>query len=157
MAAQYLYGDTNPQTVPILTASAALPGDLMANNSGNAINAGDWPWTTDEATTRAAFVAKYLGVSYQTKTAAVARVYGNGNDNTLGIYKGACTHLYDAASATYAIDDLLGPDKDTGNALMRSRLKKVSSESEATHVCVKATGASATQVYAQQRIPPNAA
>lgn len=50
--------------VPVASATIIEPGDLVYLDSGEAAPAWDFPWTTDLATTRAAFAAAFLGVAY---------------------------------------------------------------------------------------------
>lgn len=158
MASQYLRGDVAPTPAPVLTATGITEGDILARNSstGNVYGAKDQTWNTNEATTRADFVALFVGTSLQTKTAAVARVHGNGNDNIIMVANGSAEYRFDCDSANYVYGQLLGPAKDTGNALLSSKLKGVSAENEATHMCVENV-TSATQIRCVQRVPPNMA
>lgn len=156
MGARWLHESTSPVTVNVLTAQAVSIGDLIGMSSGNAIRASDQAWTTDEATTRAAFVALFVGISGQDKAAGTARPYGNSNDNTLrvdteGIYE------FDCVSGTYAVGDKVGPAKDTGNALLPSTLKAVSTEGESVGRVVEAgTSVTKVKVKLHSRITPAA-
>lgn len=116
MASRYLHDDSQPQITPVASANAVASGDLVAVAAGNAVSAADWPWTTDLATTQAAFVAAFLGASAQTKLTNVARIPGNSAANLIRIDT-AGAYEFDAASATFTVGQLVGPAKQTGNAL----------------------------------------
>jgi hypothetical protein len=90
------------------------------------------------------FAQRFLGVSQMRKPAAVTRVTGGGADNTIvvsteGVYK------YDCASATFAVGDLVGPAKDTGNALLSQTVAAVADATLAIGRVVEA-GAALTSV-----------
>jgi hypothetical protein len=107
---RWRYGDTNPVvTKPIASGVTIEIGDLVEqDSSGNVTPASALTWTTDLPTTQAAFHTSFLGVAMQrsrsTDTDPI-RVA------TSGVFEMAC------ASATFNIGDLVGPAKDTGNAL----------------------------------------
>lgn len=144
MGAKYVHGETSPVIAPVLTAQAVAVCDLVGLSSGNVVRAEDQAWDTDLATTQAAFVALFLGVSGQRKTANVARVDGNSEDNRIrvdaeGVYE------YDCASASFAVGDLVGPAKQSGNALESQKVVAAGSESVAIGRVAEATS-SATKV-----------
>lgn len=141
---QYLTSDTNPVVAPVLTAQAVAVGDICGLSSGNVIRAQDETWVTDLATTQTNFANKFLGVSGQQKDANLARVFGNSTDNliridTSGIFE------FDCASANFNIGDLVGPAKQTGNALESQKVVAVGSEALAIARVAEA-GTSITRV-----------
>ena len=125
--AQYVRGDTRFVIAPVQTAQAVALGDLVGLDTGNVVRAEDETWDTDLATTQTNFVEKFLGVSAQRKTANVARVDGNGEDNVIRVATGS-VYEFDCASATFAIGDLVGPAKQTGNALESQKVVSVATE-----------------------------
>ena len=58
--------------VPVAEAAVIAPGDLVYFDGAAAAAAWDFPWTTDLATTRAAFAAAFLGVAYSGSAAGEA-------------------------------------------------------------------------------------
>lgn len=150
----WLSGDVDNRPAPVATATALEPGDLISRNAttGLVTPASSFTWDTDLATTQAAFVALFYGCSQQLKTANVARVHGNGDDNIVMIEMGGVRE-YDCASADFVFGQLLGPAKQSGNALENKKLVGVASESLATHICVRA-GTSLTRIQAKMRAIP---
>ena len=144
LAPQFFAGPVFPITAPVLTAQAVASGDLVGLSSGNVVRAADTTWNTDLATTQSDFRAIFLGASMQDKVAATARVYGNSTDNLIGVSVGGVWE-YDCASATFAVGDLVGPAKDSGNALLSNKVVAVGAEVNAIGRVVKA-GASITRV-----------
>jgi hypothetical protein len=128
--AQYLYGDTRPVIAPVLTAQGVAGGDVVGLSSGNVVRAEDTTWNTDLATTQSDFVLLFLGVSGQRKTAAVARVDGNGADNVIRVDADGVWE-FDCASASFAVGDLVGMAKQTGNALESQKVVAVATEARA--------------------------
>jgi hypothetical protein len=147
MASRYLHGEPRPVIAPVLTAQAVAIGDLVGLSSGNVVRAEDTTWDTNLATTQAAFVLLFLGVSAQKKIAATARVVGNPEDNKIRIDAGGVFE-FDCASATFAVGDLVGPAKQSGNALESQKVAAAGSESVAIGRVVEA-GASITKVKVQ--------
>lgn len=141
---QYIRGDTRPVIAPVATAQAVAVGDIVGLSSGNTVRAEDTTWDTNTATTQAAFALLFLGVSGQRKTAAVARVDGNGEDNRIRIDADGIWE-FDCASATFAVGDLVGPAKQTGNALESQKVVAVATENLAIGRVAEA-GASVTRV-----------
>lgn len=144
MTTRYLHSDTDPVMVPIATGQAVDVGDLSGLDAGTLVRAEDTTWDTNLATTQTAFVAKFLGVSGQKKAAGTARIFGNSSDNicrvdSAGIYEFSC------ASATFAVGDLVGPAKQSGNALESQKVVAVAYEHLAIGRVVEA-GASITKV-----------
>lgn len=143
-AARYIKGDTDPVVVPVLTAQAVAVGDLVGLSSGNAVRAEDETWVSSLAVTQANFVKKFLGTSLQRKDANVARVPANSADNRIRVDP-AGTFEFDCASATFAVGDLVGPAKQSGNALESQKVVAVADESLAVGRVAEA-GTSVTRV-----------
>lgn len=128
---KYIHGEVCPVKVTIATAKAVDAGDLVGMSSGTLVKAEDTAWDTDLATTQEAFIALFLGVSMQDKTSTTnARVFGNSEDNTI-VAATAGVYEFDCASATFEVGDLVGPAKDTGNALLSDKVVAVASEARA--------------------------
>jgi len=94
-------------------------------------------WTTDIATTQTNFVASFLGVSGQQRTANANRIFGNSTDyairvNTTGVYE----FDYDNA-APVSPGTFVGPAKASGNALQNQLLTKVPTAVRAIGVVVE--------------------
>jgi hypothetical protein len=141
---QYKHSNPAPVMAPVATAKAVALGDLVGQSSSTLVKASDTVWDTNLATTQAAFVALFMGVSAQRKDANVARPYGNSVDNyirvdTDGVYE------FDCASASFDVGDLVGPAKDTGNALLDNKVVAVGSSAAAIGRVHK-KGASVTRV-----------
>jgi hypothetical protein len=144
-APQFLYGDAAEVAATIATAKAVDAGDLVGMSAGTLVKAEDTAWDTDLATTQTNFAALFLGVCAQTKTSTtVARVFGNSSDNVIMVNTGG-TVEFDCASATFEVGDLVGPAKDTGNALLSDKVVAVGSEALAIGRVVE-RGTSITRV-----------
>ncbi len=106
-------------------------GDLVGQESDYAVPAHLFTWDTNEATTRVAFAAAFLGVSADRSRAATT----DARDleiqvNTDGYYE------LEVVSGTYELGAKIGPEKAAGNALLQ-KCKAVSAENEAVAVCVE--------------------
>lgn len=147
MSSRYIRGETDPVIAPVLTAQAVAVGDIVGLSSGNVVRAEDLAWDTDLATTQATWATKFLGVSGQKKVANTARVDTNGEDNAIRV---DCSGVYefDCASATFAVGDLLGPAKQSGNALESQKVVAVATENLAIARVVE-KGVSVTKVKAR--------
>lgn len=144
-APQYIRGNVNEVKATIATAKAVDAGDLVGMSSGTLVKAEDQTWDTDLATTQAAFVALFLGASMQSKTSTTnARVFGNSEDNVITVATSG-EYEYDCASATFEVGGLVGPAKDTGNALLSDKVVTVSTEAAAIGRVVE-RGTSITRV-----------
>ena len=140
---KFIRGGTSPIFSPVATATAIALGDLTAQVSGNAVAAGSFTWTTDLATTQTNFAAAFLGVAASRKDANVARVHGYSTDNTLRTVQGIWE--FDCASASFAVGDLVGPAKQTGNLLEPQKVVSVATVALSIGRVVEATS-SATRV-----------
>ena len=145
---RYVRGDTSPVMVYVATAKAVPFGSLVGIATAGTLNlAADQAWNTNEATTRADFVATFAGVAMQEKAANAARIPGNTEDNAIRL---ATTGVYEfnVTSASNFVNGvtLLGPDKDTGNALQNTSVKIVTAQNEAVAVAFQ-TKTSVTKVW----------
>lgn len=141
-------GDSRQITLPVNLADAYAQGDLVGRVDGTGIGfrASSQAWTTDLATTRAAFVVLFAGVAEQDKDAA-ATIYGNGEANKLNLRVAAGgVHRFAAKAGTYKLGDYLGPAKQTSDLLEAQLLEVVATEAQATHKCVGFFGANAGAV-----------
>ena len=147
MSSRYLYGETNPVSAPVQTATAVSVGDLLGYATGYVYKASAQTWDTNLATTQTNFATAFLGVSGQKKLDTEARVFGNSTDNIIRV---DCSGIFefDCSSASYVIGDYVGPAKDTGNALLDGTLAKVASAALANGRVVE-NAASATKIKVQ--------
>lgn len=143
-AARYIRGETSPAFVTVATAQSCVAGDLVGMSTGTLVKASETTWDTNLATTQAAFVLLFAGVAAQRKDATVARVHGNSTDNLVRVDPEG-TWEFDCASASFAVGDLVGPAKASGNALEDQKVAAAGSESVAIGRVVEATS-SATRV-----------
>lgn len=150
----YRWGDTNDVSCAVdLVASAAVAsieiGDLVfvANATtdvdggvgvaGKVYPASSRAWNLDLATTQADFHLEFLGVAQQAYSAALPNAVGVRDGKvrvaTSGVFE------FNTDSASYAVGDLVGPAKDTGNDLMDQKVAAVATESLAIGRVVEAT------------------
>lgn len=90
------------------------------------------------------FAQRFIGMSAQNKTAAVATVVGNSKANVIRVDSNG-VYEFDCASATFAVGDYVGAAKDTGNALLNQTVIAVAGEPLAIGRVVEA-GASIVKV-----------
>lgn len=138
MSATFQRGEPRQVMLPVNLADSFAQGDLVGRvaATGVGFRASSQAWTTDLATTRAAFVVLFAGVSCQDKDAN-AYVYGNGEAFKLQLRVNAGgVNRYAVKAGTYQVGDYLGPAKQTGNLLEDQILEVVSTEAQATHKCV---------------------
>lgn len=147
MGARYIRGETNPVFVTVATAKAVSTGALVGMSSDTLVNASDTAWVDTIATAQATFKALFLGVAAQDKVANVARVHGNSDDNVIRVATSGIWE-FDCASATFAVGDLVGPAKASGNAVEDEKVAAVATESLAIGRVVE-SAASATKVKVQ--------
>lgn len=144
MSAAYQHGDTNPVMAPVASATAIAQGDLLASadTTGLVTPAASFTWDTNIATTRAAFVLKFLGVSAQVKDAN-ADPLGNTGDNAskIRVMTSGVVRFLSPAAGTY-VNGLtwVGPAKDTGNALTNQTMESVASLAQAIGMVVGGGG-----------------
>lgn len=112
-------------------------GNLCALDGGTIVTAADETWDTNEATTRANFVSKFAGVA--------TRAHANGDGDKHNVpFAAEGVFDFTAVSDDYEIGDLVGPAKDTGNALLANKVKAVSTLDEAIGTVVKKAGSATT-------------
>lgn len=141
---QYLWGNTQPVEANVATSKAVAVGDLCAMLAGTLVVAADETWVNDLLTTQENFVSKFLGVSAQRKDANVARVPSMSDDNTIRV--DTCGDWeFDCAAATFGMGQMVGPAKDTGNALLSQKVVAVTTINAAIGRVVK-QGLSVTRV-----------
>jgi hypothetical protein len=138
-AQSWHYEDPNPViTKPIQSAVVIEVGDLVEQiSAGNVTPASAHTWNTDLATTQNEFQDKFLGVAQERSRngdTAPIRV------NTSGV------HEFDCAASTWNLGDLVGPAKQTGNALENQKVAAVASEALAIGRVAKYYGSNTTKV-----------
>jgi hypothetical protein len=113
----WLRGEPNSVMLPIASAKAAAAGSMVGFTGGTTVLASDTTWDTNIATTQTAFALLFAGICVQDKDAD-EDVFGHGGDFALkvrvatsGVFLMAC------AAGTYAVGDLVGPKKATGDDL----------------------------------------
>jgi hypothetical protein len=144
-----------PQKVTIATAQPVSIFDLVGLSSGTLVRAEDTPWDTDLGTTQAAFVSSFVGWSNCQKAANVARVTGYPSDNICMVETGGVIE-FDAISDTYAVGDLIGPAKASGNALESQKVAKVPTEARAIGRCRTKGTTTTVQVELLSKLLPSA-
>lgn len=137
--------------VPVVLDNEDLPdadiadGDLLFDDgNGFASPVTEFTWDTNLATTQAAFVAAFLGVSSgrsrlgsEDARDLVVPVRMDGNDQV------------DCVSAAHQIGDLLGPYHNVGNDGIINTLATVATRALATHICMETTDGAVTTVRAR--------
>lgn len=98
-------------------------GDLLWHDAGSVKPAADFAWTTDLATTRAAFAAAFVGVAH-TPSAEGEEDDVSVDVSPLAVYEA------DAVAATFKVGDALAP-AETASALSSRTLEKVSNAAHA--------------------------
>lgn len=156
--AKYLHGDQRPRPYPVDSGSDFQVGDLVYSDAadGFAVKpAADFTWNSTLATTQSDFALRFAGVVMGTY--AGTTFTGEG-PNEYGLQKGEVmvaqggVYEFDCASASFKPGTLLGPAKQSGNALESQKLVQTSTEATSiARVWQKTT--SATRVKAQ--IYPN--
>ena len=128
---RYRYGETQPVECTVATNQQVNIGDLVAQESNTLVRAEDQTWNTSLLQTQTDFVASFVGVCAQRKnTGSTQPGTGGGRAGTVrvdtqGVFE------FDCASATFQIGDLVGPAKDTGNALLSQTVVAVASKAAA--------------------------
>lgn len=125
---RYRYGQTQPVEAVIATNQQANVGDLVAYESNTLVRAEDQAWNGTLLQTQTDFVASFLGVCAQRKNSGSTQPGTGGGPagfvrvDTVGVFE------FDCATATFNIGDLVGPAKDTGNALLSQTVVAVGSK-----------------------------
>ena len=114
---RYKYGETHPVTVAVDSGTVIEVGDLVYLDTDDAKPASTAAlWDTDLATTQEAFHDAFIGVS-------LSRSRDGDTDDITVATRG--TFEFAAASAAYVMGDLVGPDKDSGDALLDQTVEAV--------------------------------
>lgn len=140
----HIRGEANHLTVDAKSASTVVVqrGDLVATNSSSqAYPAASQAWNTSLATTQEDFHDVFAGV-------AVDRSRNGDTAPILLATQGV--FLFKCASATFQIGDLVGPAKDTGNALLSDTVVAVATPNLAVGRVTKG-GTSVTTVEVEIR------
>ena len=135
---RWRYGDTNPVTLPVSSSTAIDIGDLVFVTSGTAAPASDLSDAESESANQEAFHDAFVGVAMQCSPAGSTDPI---RIATTGVFE------FDAASATYAVGALIGPDEDaTGVQLENQVVTEVATANLAIGRCAKAVDPAATRV-----------
>lgn len=142
MPGQFMRGEPRPVIVPFALAKACAVGDLIATLAadGSGYKASEQTWNTDLATTRADFCERFVGASNQAKDANVALRGGAGYPLGLEVFAGGVRAYASPNAGTYYLGTLVGPAKDTGNALLDQTLEIVTDARQAIGIVVGGAG-----------------
>ena len=138
MGNRYRYGETSPREIPCALAQDVEAGDLIALDTATLEKASDETWDTDLATTQENFHDKFAGVSAQRSRATLDDA--DIRHSTKGVHNFAC------ASATFEIGTLVGPAKDSGDALLDGTVVAVATPNLAIGRVAKKYAAATTNV-----------
>lgn len=125
---------------PVSSATVIEPGDLLFVSGGLVAPAADFTWTTDLATTQAAFAAAFVGVAYsgsadgETEPVSV-------DVSPLAVYES------EANPAAFSVGDLLAP-AETVSALASQMLDQVASAAQAIARAMETTATNSPTVRA---------
>ena len=138
MGNRYLHRRGDPQMVKAQVDSATVIniGDLICISSGKAIPAASVTWNTNIATTQEAMHDAFLGIALEQSRA------GDTDDISVAT---AGEVEFDCASASFALGDLVGSAKQTGNAIESQKVVSVATANLAVGRVCKIT-ASQTKV-----------
>lgn len=158
--AKYLSGDQRPRPYPVDSGSDFQVGDLVYCDAadGFAVKpAADFTWNSTLATTQSDFHPRFAGVVLATYTGTT---FSGEGPNEYGLQKGqvmvgqAGVYEFDCASATFYPSTLVGPAKQSGNALESQKVVQTSTEvTSIGRVHEKATSATRVKI----EIMPNLA
>jgi hypothetical protein len=138
---RWRYGDTRPVVSKAVASATVIEiGDLVeTDGSGNVSPAAAHTWNTDLATTQGEFQDTFLGVAMQRSRdgdTAPVRVA------TEGVFE------FDCASASFELGALVGPAKQSGNALENQKIVSVANEGLAVGRVARRS-ANETKVYVE--------
>lgn len=122
----------------VASATAIEPGDLLYLDGGVVHPAGDFAWTTNLATTRAAFAAEFVGIAH-TGSADGETELISVDVSPLAVYE------VGAVAAEFGVGDLLAP-AETVLALASQTLEQVADPAHAIARAMEETSAGATSV-----------
>ncbi|REJ95477.1 MAG: hypothetical protein DWQ34_06125 [Planctomycetota bacterium] len=129
-------GQVQMRKVRVDSATVIEAGDLVWLDGDDAKPASDFTWTTDLATTQAAFAAKFLGVAHQQSAA------GDVDPISVDVSPHS-VYEFDANSAAYEIGAPLGPDEQS-SALMNQQLEAAAAANAVARAAESTPGAQAT-------------
>ena len=127
-------GQVHLVKVPVDPTTVIEAGDLVWLDTTGAKPASAFPWTTNAATTQAAFAGKFLGVAHQHSAA------GNSDPVSVDI-SSMSVYDFDTPPATYKLGDLLGPDNAASKLLDQQVATTVAANAVARSVEFSAAGA----------------
>ncbi len=119
-------------------------GDPVAIVSGFAVGVVDFPWTTDLATTQAAFKAAFAGMSSGRSRAGTTDV----RDLYVPVRQDGVDEV-DVDSAAYEFGDYIGPRKNASANHMDPVFAAVANVGLATHVVAETTDGAVTKLKAR--------
>lgn len=115
---RWRYGETQPViSKPVAASTVIQIGDLVAQDATGAVYpASAEAWSVDLPTTQGLFQDKLLGVAMQRSR--------NGDTDPIRVAT-AGVFEFDCASATFELGVLVGPAKQSGNALENQKVTSV--------------------------------
>ena len=99
-------GTVQLQTVRVDAGTVIEAGDMVYLDTDDVKPAGDFPWTTNLATTQGSFAGVFLGVAYQASAEGESDPISV-DVSPLSIYE------YGVSSGTFEVGALLGPDESS--------------------------------------------
>jgi hypothetical protein len=126
--------EPNKVMLPRDTTVAAVLGAPVAWNGTTVVSAAEFTWTTNEATTRKNFARQFAGNLAQ-EAGANEVIFANGDafKASIRVDTAGVVTLNTVATGSYAVGTLLGPKKDSGDALLNNSYTIVTDPEEATH------------------------
>lgn len=135
---RYRYGNAKPVVSKAVASEVVIEiGDLVFDNSGDVEPAADFTWNTDIGTTQADFAPVFLGVASQRSRDGDTDPIRVG---TAGVWE------FDCAAATFELGALVGPAKQTGNALESQKVVAVATKELAIGKVAQRYGSNTTKV-----------
>lgn len=125
---------------PVSAGTVIEPGDLLYVSGGVVAPAADFTWTTDLATTQAAFAAAFVGVAYSASADGETEPVSV-DISPLAVYES------ETNPASFDVGDLLAP-AETVSALASQTLDTASSAAQAIARAMEATTASSSTIRA---------
>lgn len=134
------YGETNPVVAAVDSATVIAIGDLVYQDTDDAKPAASTTWDTNIATTQEAFHDVFLGVACQKSRSGDTdpiRVA------TRGVFE------FDCAAATFELGALVGPAKQSGNAIENGKVVSVATANLAIGRVAKRYASNTTKVLVE--------
>ena len=137
-------GPVDQITVPVkltgaVPTSTIQQGDLVAMVSGFAVPATVFPWTTDEATTQAAFAAVFVGMSNARSRVATT----DARDLEIGVTMSGEIEM-DSVSAVYNVGDYVGCNSSA--SLLLQQVKGVATKARSIGIVVRKEVTATTRI-----------